>query len=268
MRIGSLNDPALPLAAELERIADAGFEFADVTLEPPQAWPVTGRDLARLLAATGLPAIGHTPYYLPIASPLPGLRGAAHAIFAELLDAFAEAGVEDVNVHPDPMPKLFSRGAVLARNAEAVAELADQAARRGLRLMVENLGTIGRSDDLHPIFDAAPSAGFHLDVGHAHLNRRPQEPNRTEELLAAFADRLRHVHVSDNFGVDDLHLPLGAGSIDWPAIVAALKRAGWDGTVTLEIFSPEPAHLETSRRLWEQWWHAPSPVADDSRTPA
>jgi sugar phosphate isomerase/epimerase len=256
MLVGSLNNPALPLARELERIAAAGFDFADVTLEPPQAWPVTGRDLARLLGKTGLPAVGHTPYYLPIASPFPELRGQAHAIFAQLLDAFAAAGVEDVNVHPDPMTKLFTRDVVVARNAEAIAELADEAGRRGLRLMVENLGAIGRRDDLDPIFDAAPSARFHLDVGHAHLDRRPADPNRTEELLAAFGDRLRHVHVSDNFGIDDLHLPLGAGSIHWPSVIGALKRAGWDGTVTLEIFSPEPAHLETSRRLWERWWHA------------
>ena len=254
MRVGSLNNPALPLAAELDRIAAAGFDFADVTLEPPQAWPVTGSELAQLLAATGLPAVGHTPYYLPIASPFPEIRAQAHAVFAQLLDAFSEAGVAIVNVHPDPMTRLFARDVVVARNAHAVADLAGEAARRGLQLMVENLGVIGTKDDLGTIFAAAPAATFHLDVGHAHLNRRPTEPNRTEELLAAFGDRLAHVHVSDNFGLDDLHLPLGAGSIDWPSVVGALKRAGWDDTVTLEIFSREPAHLETSRRLWETWW--------------
>jgi sugar phosphate isomerase/epimerase len=263
MLLGSLNNPAQPLAAELERVAAAGFDFADVTLEPPQAWPVTGTELARLLAGVGLPAVGHTPWYLPIASPFPELRRQAHAIFAELLDVFAEAGVRDVNVHPDPMTKLFRRDGVVARNAEVIAELTEEASRRGLRLMVENLGVLGSADELRPILDAAPLLGFHLDVGHAHLNRRPTEPNRTDELLAAFAARLRHVHVSDNFGVDDLHLPLGAGSIDWPAIVASLKRAGWDGTVTLEVFSPQRAHLETSRQLWREWWDAAALTAGD-----
>ena len=33
-----------------------------------------------------------------------------------------------------------------------------------------------------------------------------------------------------------------------------LHEAGWDGTVTLEIFSRERAHLVTSRRLWLEWW--------------
>src|SRR3982751_4638038 len=120
MLVGSLNNPSLPLAAELERISVAGFDFADVTLEPPGAWPVSGTELARLLAATGLPAVGHTAYYLPIASPFPELRAEAHSIFARLLDVFAEAGVEAVNVHPDPMTRLFTRDVVVGRNAAAV----------------------------------------------------------------------------------------------------------------------------------------------------
>jgi sugar phosphate isomerase/epimerase len=256
MRIGSMNNPALPLASELERIASSGFDFADVTLEPPGAWPVDGVDLARMLRATGLPAVGHTAYYLPIASPFPELRSEARATFERALDVFAAADVAAVNVHPDPMTKLFPVEHVIEANAEAMAELAAAAEARGMRLMVENLGFLSRADDLRPIFETVPSAGFHLDVGHANLNRRAGEPNRTEELLAAFGDRLLHVHVSDNLGVDDLHLPLGSGSIEWLRIVAALRAAGWDDTVTLEIFGPERSHLETSRRLWIEWWNA------------
>jgi hypothetical protein len=44
--------------------------------------------------------------------------------------------------------------------------------------------------------------------------------NRAVEPIAAFGDRLTHVNVSDNLGVEHLHLPLGAGSTDWPAVVA------------------------------------------------
>jgi sugar phosphate isomerase/epimerase len=249
--VGAMNNPALPLAQELQRIAASGFDFVDVTLEPPAAWPVSGDELARLLRDVDLPAVGHTPYYLPIASFFPDVRTAAHATFHALLDVFAEAGVTPVNVHPDPLTRLVARDVIVGRNAEAIAELADAADARGQRLLVENLGALGTLDDLRTIFAAAPSAAFHLDVGHANLG-----PNSTEELVSEFGGRLLHVHVSDNFGADDLHLPLGAGSIDWPRVVAVLKLAGWDGTVTLEIFTPERAHLEMSRRLWLEWWEA------------
>jgi sugar phosphate isomerase/epimerase len=254
MLVGAMNNPALPLEAELERIARVGFEFVDLTLGPPSAWPVDAKRLERLVRDAGLPVVGHTAYYLPIASAFPKLRAEAHALFLQAVDVFAALDAAVVNVHPDPMTKLFARDEVIYRNADAVAELAEAAAERGLRLMVENLPTFGRAKELEPIFAAAESAAFHLDVGHAHLNRAGDEPNRTEELLAAFGDRLAHVHVSDNFGLDDLHLPLGTGTIDWPSIVAALERIRWDGTVTLEIFTSQRSYLEASKRLWLEWW--------------
>ncbi len=141
-------------------------------------------------------------------------------------------------------------------NADAIAQLAEDAAGRGIRLMVENLDKVfATPDDLQPIFEAVPDAGFHLDIGHANLNLGLGEPNRTAALLRAFGDRLAHVHVSDNRGgTGDLHLPLGSGSIDWKGHVRLLREAGWDGTVTLEVFAREKSYLLDSRRLWLKWW--------------
>jgi sugar phosphate isomerase/epimerase len=256
MLVGAMNNPARPLEAELERIAGMGFDFVDLTLEPPCASPVDAKRLERVVRNVGLPVVGHTAYYLPIASAFPTLRAEAHALFLQAVDVFVALDAAVVNVHPDPMTKLFSRDEVIRRNADAVAELTEAVTRRGPRLMLENLPALGRPEDLEPVFAAAEAAAFHLDVGHAHLNRARHEPNRTEELLAAFGDRLAHVHVSDNFGLEDLHLPLGTGTIEWPRIVAALKRAGWDGTVTLEIFTSQRSYLEASKRLWVEWWAA------------
>jgi sugar phosphate isomerase/epimerase len=66
-----------------------------------------------------------------------------------------------------------------------------------------------------------------------------------------------HVHLSENDGSRDQHLPLGAmpkGDIDWPARVARLKASGYDGTISLEVFAPERAYLLQSRELLRQWW--------------
>ncbi len=263
MLVGSMNTPALPLDDELRRIAEGGFDFVDLALEPPGAWPVDGERVGRLLTELGLAAVGHTAYYLPIASPFLELREQAFALVGAAFETFAAAGVRLVNVHPDPVSRLFSERDVLARNADAIARLTEDAEERGLTLMVENLGrSFSKVEDFEPIFAVADNARFHLDVAHAHMWRGKDEPNRTAELLQAFRDRLAHVHVSDNLGGEDLHLPLGVGTIDWPDVVATLKRAGWDGTVTLEVFAPERAYLETSRRLWLEWWGTAPPRRD------
>ena len=75
-----------------------------------------------------------------------------------------------------------------------------------------------------------PRLGLCLDVGHANtfVSRAPPL-----EWVAPMAPWLRHVHLHDNHGALDEHLPLGAGTIDFAPILAALA-AHPDITITLE----------------------------------
>jgi sugar phosphate isomerase/epimerase len=257
MKLGLMNHPGRPVEDELRAIAAAGFEFVDLTLEPPAAWPVDGAEIGGLLSELGLGVVGHTSPHLPIASPFDELRKTAHELLRHCFAAFAQLGAELVNVHPDPMPSVIPPGDVITRNAEAVAALADDASAAGVQLMVENMGrSFATAEQLRPVLAAAPRALFHLDVGHANIGRRPEHPNRAADLVEAFGDRLAHVHLHDNLGLDDLHLPLGAGSVDWPEVARVLRRAGYNGTFTIEVVPRVPAHLETSARLWREWWEA------------
>ena len=251
-----MNFPGRSVAKEIHRIAEDGFDFVDLTIEPPAAWTPDGKEIGRLIGDLGLAVVGHTAWYLPIASAFPELRATARDLYKRALDTFADAGVELVNVHPDQKIPLHSMDNVRKMNADAIGDLAEDAAGRGIRLMVENLDRVfAGPDDLQPIFEAVPDAGFHLDIGHANLNLGLGEPNRTEALLKSFGDRLAHVHVSDNRGgAADLHLPLGAGSIDWKAHIRLLQAAGWDGTVTLEVFARDRDFLRASRTAWVRLW--------------
>src|SRR5919202_862515 len=75
-----MNNPFRPLADEVRRIAAAGFDFVDLTLEPPGSWPAVVEEVRSLLGETGLDVVGHTAWYLPIASPFPELRAAARGL--------------------------------------------------------------------------------------------------------------------------------------------------------------------------------------------
>jgi sugar phosphate isomerase/epimerase len=73
--------------------------------------------------------------------------------------------------------------------------------------MIENLpGRLSMVAPLRGFLDALPELGFHLDIGHANLS---VPENTTQDVIAAFGTRLRHVHLHDNKGgSQDLHLPL------------------------------------------------------------
>jgi sugar phosphate isomerase/epimerase len=112
--------------------------------------------------------------------------------------------------------------------------------------------TFNTVDQIQEALGRMSQLGFHLDVGHANLN---VERNRTGQFLQAFRERLFHVHFSDNFGKsEDLHLPLGAGNIPWPKIIGLLKDSGYDGTITLEIFSADRRYLLFSRDKVRGLW--------------
>ena len=104
------------------------------------------------------------------------------------------------------------------------------------------------------LLDRLPELELHVDIGHANL----QVPvNTTEEILAAYGARRRHAHLHDSKGAHaDLHLPLGAGNISLGRVIRGLKRCGYDGTITLDVLTPDHHHLEYSRdalrRLWDE----------------
>lgn len=255
MLFGAMNHPAKPVLEEVQWIAEKGFDFIDLTLEPPLALPeqIDLPALRRLLQETGLKIVGHTCPFLPIASPYERVRQAALEELLRSLDAFAELGVTLVNLHVDHRKGAESAEDNLRYNLWTAYHFAQAAQERNIQPVLEHFGLLySRAESLRPLMEAVPSLGFHLDVGHANLWR---ERNATEEFLSSFTDRLCHVHISDNLGGDrDLHLPLGAGQIDWPEIFKLLKKYHYDRTVTLEVFSREKDYLWLSLQKAKQWW--------------
>lgn len=257
MLIGTMNHPGRDLLKEIDWIAEMGFDFVDLTLEPPMAGARTldVRALAARIKANQLQVVGHTAYYLPLCSPFESIRRAAVEELQLCLEIFAQVGARWMNLHPDRQAPLHERRYIIERNLLTIRELLPNAHRLGLGLMIENLpGSFNTVRQLSELLDPVPELGLHLDIGHANLLT---DFNTTDELLAAYGTRLRHVHLHDNKGGSaDLHLPLGAGTLDTSHYVRSLQASGYDGTITLEVFTPDRRHLQYSRdvlrRLWDE----------------
>jgi sugar phosphate isomerase/epimerase len=73
-------------------------------------------------------------------------------------------------------------------------------------------------------------------------------------MIRRFPERLYHVHLHDNDGRSDLHLPPGAGNIDWPGVIQALVDVGYDRTITLEVFSRDREYVLQAKRKIEELW--------------
>jgi sugar phosphate isomerase/epimerase len=253
--IGAMNHPGQDVLQEIEWIAAMGLGFIDLTLEPPKAasWKVDRSAIRQALQRHALRVVGHTAYYLPIASGIEEIRRASLEELRRCADAFAEIGAGWMNVHPDRHAPMHDRSFFVERNIATLKELIPYAAERGVGVMVENLpGDFNTAKELGDLLDALPDLGLHLDIGHANLLVLH---STVEELLVSYGSRLRHVHLHDNKGGSaDLHLPLGTGTVDVRGAVRLLKQFGYDGTITLEVFTPDRHHLAYSRDLLQRMW--------------
>lgn len=255
MIIGAMNHPARDPIEEIRTFSSMGLEFIDLTLEPPcgATWRIDPKAIRRVLEDRGMGVVGHTAFYLPIASAFESLRCAAVDELKRCLDAFAEIGSKWMNVHPDPRAPFHERAFVIHRNVESLRELIDHGRPMGVGVMLENIPNgFNTAANIGQVLDPLPDLGLHLDIGHANLHI---PNNTTGEMLKAYGDRVRHVHLHDNNGADaDLHLPLGAGHMDVDKEVGLLKASGYDDTITLEVFAEDKTYLiysiEVLRRAW------------------
>lgn len=252
-----MNHPGRDVIEEIRWMAALEFEFVDLTLEPPRASSaaIDVRGVRSELRRHNMAVVGHTAFYLPLANPIEELRQAAVTELRRCIRVFAELGARWMNIHLDRFAPFHNRSFYVRRNIESLRELLPLAREHGMGLMVENLpGDFNNAGQLGEILDALPELGLHLDFGHANL-MAPY--NTAREILAAYGNRLRHVHLHDNKGGhEDLHLPLGAGNLDVADVVRSLKEAGYDGTITLEVFSPDRRLLVYSRDVLRALWNA------------
>ncbi len=248
-----MNNPARDVLKEIARAADFGFDFLDLTLEPPAARAdrVDAKRIRAALQAKELGVVGHTAYYLPFGSAFDAVQAAAITETERCLKVFAEVGVTLMNLHLDCRVPGHDPTFVNRRNLDSIEKLLPTAERLGITLMVENVEG-DDAESLAPILDALPTVGLHLDIGHANIGAGRK--SNTESLLKRYASRLKHIHLSDNKGRSDDHLAIGAGTIDWRREMRAVKATGYDGTFTLETFYGDSTLITYSiNRVRELW---------------
>jgi sugar phosphate isomerase/epimerase len=96
----------------------------------------------------------------------------------------------------------------------------------GVTICLENTTSeMGNPAYLRAFLDETRLAGLRLnfDIGHAYLAEGP-EGVRIEKGLAYMGDFTASVHLHDNHGEKDEHLPPFSGTIDWSSVTQMLKK--------------------------------------------
>jgi sugar phosphate isomerase/epimerase len=258
MKIGAMNHPVRDPLEEISWFGKQGFDFVDFTLEPPAADPdqIDSAAIRGALDRYRLGVVAHTAWFIPFGSPFAGIREACIAEFRRALRAAKQIGATVMNVHYSKAPSFFSQEQVIGWQVEVLSKLCQEAAGVGVTIVLEHIphGGPDQLENIVGIMQRVPLLRFHLDSGHAKLERGY---DRWEDYLKILGPKLLHIHLSENDGTADQHLPLGAAprsTTDWPEHIKKLKATGYDGTITLEVFAAHREYLLLSRDLLRRWW--------------
>jgi sugar phosphate isomerase/epimerase len=153
------------------------------------------------------------------------------------INACANAGVSLVVLHP--FRGIDMLGMPAEHGVENFKHVADAAARRNVRIAIENCEGEEYLATLLDAFADAAHIGFCWDTGHEQCY------NRGLDMMARFGHRLFCTHLNDNLGVrsgngtitskDDLHYLPYDGVSDWKSVRARLAAVDCRDVFTLEV---------------------------------
>jgi len=220
---------------EINHVGEAGLSFAEINLPTPldafQEIPA----LLKLKKKYNLSFLVHGPEE---GNPFDcqELRVKLLPQIKILVEFAHELEAKLITVH-FWLDQRFIDKTILADKLAVLEEMVHLATEKRILLCLENLSE--RTDDFKPVFSRFPHLGLTLDIGHGELLT---SKNTVYSLIERYPERIRHVHIHDNYGgdtpADDLHLPLGKGTIVFEPILHTLCNTGYDKTITLEV-APE-----------------------------
>ena len=223
MQYGAMNFPIKPISDELAEIGTLGFDYLELTMDPPRAHYTTLRQqmqkIVNDLHSHGMSIICHLPTFVSTADLTDSIRQASLQEMFHSLEVAVELGARKVVLHPGHIGGLgvYVIETALEHANNSLAAIIDRAQSLGLDVCLENMFPKCRAfvepADFVEILQQFPDLKLTLDTGHANIDN--PGGRHILEFIEKFGHRIGHLHISDNMGQRDDHIPLGSGIIDF-----------------------------------------------------
>jgi len=247
-----------PVLENMETLRKAGTENVELMMDGA-GWDSCHGDfngMAESLKELGLHYSVHPAAWdINLTAEMEIFREAAYRHHLAALEFSARLGASQMVVHPGfAYSPAFSKETAKKRAHETICRMAEEAKKAGVKLAFENVGYNGTSiyteeEFLHALDDVDPIVGYLIDVGHANVNQWD-----IPGMIDALSHRLFGLHLHDNCGNCDAHLPMGEGSIPWDKVLEAMGRIQTPGCEFVLEYAPmQPLEkLETGKALLEE----------------
>jgi len=231
-------------------------------MDPPRAHYKTVHqnifEIKSLLETYQMGVVCHLPTFVYTADLTKSIRRASLNEIIRSMEVAVELNASKAVLHPSIISGLGAFDLEDSKNTalQSLEKIYDKAIQLNLKICLENMFPRYLHGyepwEFLRIFKMFPELKFTLDVGHANI----QSPVKGGAIsfISELKDTISHIHLSDNLGKRDDHLPIGKGNIDFKTILKALRNIGYQGTCTLEIFNPDRIYLQKGRERIAALW--------------
>lgn len=228
--------PYMLLLDRLDEILEAGLD-PEIFMDGNSLEMADPADLERLreaFAANGRRVTVHGPYMdLSPGGADEKVRLATVERYRQTFEVVEILRPEVVVLHAGYDASRFDGDTALwlGQSRKTWPEFARKAERIGVVIALEHIFE-SRPETLKSIVEAidSPNLGVCLDTG--HINVFSKVP--MEEWFEVLGPYIKEVHLHDNSGEFDEHLPLGDGTIDFPRVFGLLSKLTTDPVLTIE----------------------------------
>jgi sugar phosphate isomerase/epimerase len=194
----------------------------------------------------------HAPFAdINIASPSKSFLQASHK---RLKQSLQNANALDAKLwvfHPGQQTGIsqFYPGKQWKQNVESIQQIYTKSEELGVNIAMENLPgkywfLMNTPEEFQRFYrETNLPIGIVLDLGHAHLEAQIQP------FFNLTADKIIHIHASDNNGADDEHLGIGMGNIDYDWFKETIKKTGYNRNIIIESTVQVPESIEKLQQL-------------------
>ncbi len=260
-KFGMLTNPTIDILKEIKTIARLGFDYVEIGIEGPEGKPellLEKRDeILGLLKKNNLFAIGHTSWWAELGSEYEPVRKGWLEECKKIIDVANELNIPLVNLHSHSRGMYLrnerSKKKILDNWITSLKEVVEYGKGKNAGIMFENAGEKGEIVELKDfkyIIDRVPELKAHLDIGHAFIFGGMKN---IEKCITTFRNKIVHLHMSDNHGKYDEHLPIGKGKINYASVVKMLKKINYDKTITLEVFTSKKDAVKSREKIRKLW---------------
>lgn len=252
IKFGKITSPVRNLITEINDTIKMKFDYVELGIEPFNDNLYIERNLKsikKLLNKFRYTAISHTAWWYDLSSPYNNVRNAWIGQACNDMKISKKLGCKLINfhfmVHSSILLKYKnSRKAILDNYVRSLKYLCHYAEKNGLRIMLENGEE--KFEDYKYILDRVPKLNVHFDVGHAFISGKMKN---IKKFFSYFEERIAHIHIHDNHGKQDEHLPLRKGNINWKNVAFLINKYNYNKTITLEVFTSSKDLLKSKKYI-------------------